>query len=379
MNRKRVLFLIESLSGGGAEKVLITLLKHFDKQRFIITLCCITRVGKYLDDIPSTLHFSYLLPDYKTLSGLALFLYKIKYNLINKLPAKWVYKLWIPKGNDVEIAFLEGSATRILSGSTSNKSKRIAWVHCDINRAKGLYNSRTEEISIYNRFDRIVTVSESSRIHFQRELPEVSTPVVVMYNPIDRKEIIHLSKLNNNVPDKISGTIRLISIGRLSPEKCYLRLLHIVRKLINQGVRTELWILGEGEEKYSLQRYIQTNGLSEYVVLWGFRSNPYAYLSKSDVFVCSSLFEGYSTAATEAIILGLPVITTSCSGMYELLENGKVGLITDNDEDALYAGIKDVLANNSMLHSFMDAASRRSHDFSLDDTMKKIESFIEGI
>lgn len=379
MNRKKILFLIESLSGGGAEKVLITLLKHFDKQRFDITLCCVTRVGKYINAIPAGVHFSYLLPDYKTLSGLALFLYKIKYNLINKLPAKWVYKLWIPKGSDVEIAFLEGSATRILAGSISDKSKKIAWVHCDINRSKGLYSSKTEEMRIYNRFDRIVTVSESSRRHFQRELPDVSTPVVVLYNPIDREEIIHLSKLNNNIPDRISGTSRLISIGRLCPQKYFLRLLHIVRKLISEGVRTELWILGEGEEEYSLRRYIQLNGLSECVVLWGFKSNPYAYLSKSDLFVCSSLWEGYSTAATEAIILGLPVITTSCSGMYELLDDGIVGLITDNDEDALYAGIKSVLTNNIMLQSFREAASRRSLDFSLANTMERIESFIDGV
>ncbi|MBR1576550.1 MAG: glycosyltransferase [Bacteroidales bacterium] len=381
--RKKILFVIESLAGGGAEKVLITLLKHLDASRFDMSLCCITRVGKYLEDVPSHVHFSSVLEDYTRLSGLSLLLYKIKYKLIyNWLPVRWVYNLYIPHGNDVEVAFLEGNATRILSGSSNKGARRIAWVHNDMKAdhwTGSIYRNKTDEEQIYNRFDLIIAVSKSSGSKFKREFPRVKTPVRVYHNPIDREEILRLSQLSSpDVPDRNGTCFRLVSIGRLAPQKAFDRLIRVFKKILDDGIPAELWILGEGDQHEALQGLITLYQLDRSVVLWGFQKNPYCFLPKCDLFVCSSLTEGYSTAATEAVILGLPVVTTACSGMDELLLDGTCGLISDNEEIALYHALKEVLTDSEVLSRYHEAALQRSLDFSLEKAVGPIEAMLEG-
>ena len=112
------------------------------------------------------------------------------------------------------------------------------------------------------------------------------------------------------------------------------------------------------------------------MTLWGFQTNPYAYLKHCDLFVCSSVSEGYSTAVTEALILGLPVITTDCSGMNELLLNGKCGVITENSEDALYLGLKNILEHPDLLGYYKHQAQDRGKDFSLLNLLSPIEKIL---
>lgn len=122
--RKKVLFVIESLSGGGAEKVLTVLLKHIDKTRFDITLCTVVETGVYMDEVKKYVSCTSILgsPDRKTFLGKAW--YRFKYRCVyNWLPMKWVYRLFVPKGNEVEIAFVEGFATKLMAASTNKKAK----------------------------------------------------------------------------------------------------------------------------------------------------------------------------------------------------------------------------------------------------------------
>ena len=127
----------------------------------------------------------------------------------------------------------------------------------------------------------------------------------------------------------------------------------------------------------SLTSFIKSNGMDSYVHLWGFDDNPYKYMSKCDLFVCSSLAEGFSTAATEALVLGVPVVTTQCSGMKELLGEEDCGLIVDNDEDALYCGLKSILDNPGRLEKMKLAAKNRGSLFTLETLMPPIESLLE--
>lgn len=83
------------------------------------------------------------------------------------------------------------------------------------------------------------------------------------------------------------------------------------------------------------------NNLTDTFTFLGYRDNPYKYVKKADLYVCSSRREGFSTAVTEALIVGTPVVSTNCSGAYELLgKNNEYGIVTENNEDALYEGIK---------------------------------------
>ena len=376
--RKNILFLIESLSGGGAEKVLVTLVNNLDRSKFDITLCCVVNTGKYVSALNSDVHYTYIIPDISSLKGIKRWYYSFLYHLVYQwLSLKWVYKLFVPQNKDVEVAFVEGFATKLLSHSTNRKSKKIAWVHIDLEQfhwTESIYKDIEEEQMCYQQYNQIITVSDTALSAFKRIFKEVRIPIQTLYNPIDSNEILSKGK-EKKICIKTSK-IRLVSVGRFVHQKAYDRLLRIVNLLIQQNYPIELWIIGEGEERGSLENYIRDNGLEKVVTLWGFQTNPYAYLKYCDLFVCSSVSEGYSTAVTEALILGLPVITTDCSGMGELLDNGKYGIITENSEDALYQGLKNILEHSELLDYYRHQAQDRGKDFSLLNLLSPIEKIL---
>ena len=145
MKRKNLLILIESLSGGGAEKVLSTLLQHLDYSKLEVTVCCITDIGKYVEEVKPNVHYTYILPNPSNFKGWNKFNYKLQYKFIyNWLPLKWIYQWFIPHHADIEIAFVEGFATKLLSHSTNKKAKKIAWIHIDLEQfhwTKSIYKN----------------------------------------------------------------------------------------------------------------------------------------------------------------------------------------------------------------------------------------------
>ena len=379
--KRKILFLIESLSGGGAEKVLSTLLQHLDYSKLEVTICCITDIGKYVEEVKPYVNYTSILPNPSDLKGWKKFFYKLQYKSIyNWLPLKWVYQWFIPHHADIEIAFVEGFATKLLAHSTNKKAKKIAWIHIDLEQfhwTQSIFQDIKEEENVYQKYNQLITVSETAKIGFQRKFKNVSTPIKTLYNPIHCQEIIDKSKLIIPLPPKKKESVRLVSIGRFTKQKAYIRLLNIINQLNTLKYPIELWLLGDGEQRNQIEAYIKENHLENIVTLWGFQNNPYPYLAQCDLFVCSSISEGYSTAVTEALILGIPVITTDCSGMDELLKCGECGIITENSDEALYKGLKELLDNPSQLKYYKEKAIKRGKDFSLEKLMKPIEKLLK--
>ncbi len=379
MKKLKLLFLIESLSGGGAEKVLSVLLKHLDKTKFDITLCTIVDTGIYAEEVKKYVKYTSILGNLQKKNLLGKIVYKILYLFIYRiLPSQLIYTLFIPKKNDIEIAFVEGFCTKILSHSTNKKAQKIAWAHTDLinnHWITSIYKNKQEEKQSYQRYDKIIGVSNTAT-NAIKQLYSVNN-AITLYNPIESDNII--KKVNEFIylPPK-TQSIRMVTVGRFVPQKAYERLLRVINRLYENGYSIELWILGDGEQRLMLEEYIHTHSLNEIVTLWGFQKNPYPYLKHSDVFVCSSVSEGYSTAVTEALILELPVITTACSGMDELLLNGKCGLITENSENGLYEGIKYVLDNISLLASYKQNILKHQERFLLSNQMIQIENLFNS-
>jgi glycosyltransferase involved in cell wall biosynthesis len=378
MNKRNVLFLIESLAGGGAEKVLATLVQHIDKERFDVTVCSISGGGKYEDTIRNIVAYRAILKDSKDGNVWEKWLYVLMHHLVYKwLPLSWVYCFFVPQGSDVEVAFVEGFTTKLLSHSTNRRAKKYAWVHIDLHQnhwTKKVYGDLEEEAEAYNQYTEIFGVSNTVVAAFRKEFPDVTVPMESVYNPIDAHDI--LCRANEIVDLKRGKSLLMVTVGRLEPQKSYMRLLRIAKKLIEKGMDVELWILGDGTERNLLEQYVSENKMQERVCLLGFHANPYKYLRQGDLFVCSSLSEGYSTAVTEALILGLPIITTDCSGMAELLQNGECGVITENDEAALYEGMRRLLTDKSLLEHYRNKAIERGRDFTIEHLMKPIETIL---
>ena len=111
----------------------------------------------------------------------------------------------------------------------------------------------------------------------------------------------------------------------------------------------------------------------------GYQTNPYKYVTRSDLYICSSYSEGFSTAVTEALIVGTPVCTVDVSGMNELLGDSEYGLITDNNEEALYQGIKSLLDDPEKLAYYKKQAQVRGKKFSTTETVKVVEKMFLDI
>ena len=110
-----------------------------------------------------------------------------------------------------------------------------------------------------------------------------------------------------------STEIKICGVGKIVPNKGFDRLARIHRRLRENGFPVHTYILGKGNQQAAIQKYLDQNGMSDTFTFLGYQTNPYKYIAKCDLFVCSSLAEGFSTAATEALIVGIPICTVDVS------------------------------------------------------------------
>ena len=364
MERIKILFFIEELCAGGAEKVLCNLVNAMDQNRFDITVQTLWKAdpGQYLKP---GIRYRYCYADKK------------RGSFRSRLEAALglTYPLHIRDDYDIEAAYLECGATKIMAASTNKKAKKIAWVHCDLALKMQDPKAFAEKASEwYAKFDRVVCVSETVRSSFIR-LFGSADKTVVLYNTVDDAEIRSKAELD---PPKILQKRRLtaVTLGRLTHEKGYDRLLRVCRTLLGEGTEHDLWILGEGPERAGLEDWIAANGLSDAVKLPGFCANPYPCVRAADLLVCASRYEGFSTFVTEGLILGKPIVTTACSGMPELLGDSEYGLIVDNSEEGLLDGLRRMLTDPLLREKYAARAAARGKDFSARQLTERTEEFL---
>lgn len=359
----KILFLMDTLTGGGAEKVLRTLVNHMNQAEFEITVQTLEQ-GDATGLLAPGIRYR-AINRCKTAAGRKLMGLWVR--LCAEL--KWLYPLYIRDDYDIEVAYLECGPTKFLAQSTNRGALRLAWVHCDLEK-KGLRNTPKVRAQ-YGAYDQVVCVSENAKEAFEWLFGKVCHTAVV-YNVNDEKEI--LSKADAfAVPGRNVPVIA--AVGRLSREKGVDRLLEACKRLAEDGYAFGLWIIGDGPERQTLEHFAETYGLGDCVSFRGFQENPYPYMRAADLIVCPSRYEGFSTVVTEALILGKPVVTTPCSGMRELLGESEYGLITEDSVDGIYHGLKKMLDEPDTLRHYAQAARRRGKDFSKEILLARTEGF----
>lgn len=368
----KVLFFVYSLDGGGAEKALIDLVKNLDKSKYDITIQAFKDEGVYRDAIPTGVKYRPLLRFKHSFLRKA-----ISKLLIKCVHPELIYRLAVRERYDCEVAFVEGIATRIIANSINPNSKKIAWVHCDMSQltySLNDYNDAAEQIEAYKRFDQIVTVSEKAVEGFKKGIAPEFEPVVIP-NLMDMKNI-HQAALEpiEAVSDK--GTVKLVTTGRLEESKGFDKLLHVVKQLRDEGLNLHLTIIGEGTERKNLEDYVEQHHLNKEVSLLGFQKNPYKFMNEADVFVCSSLSEGYSLVVAEALVLGKAIVSTKSAGPRELLNNGEYGVLVDINEEGLYRGLKSMIVDSETRKYFACKARERGKMFDPKRQLHEIEQVL---
>jgi Glycosyltransferase len=176
------------------------------------------------------------------------------------------------------------------------------------------------------------------------------------------------------------SVINLVSVAKIIWTKGFDRLIDVHKRLIDEGYKHYINILGIGEDQGKLQKKIEELGLQDSFRFLGFHKNPYKFVSRSDLYICSSLREGFSTAVSEALILGVPVVSTNCSGAEELLgANNEYGIVTENTEEGIYNGLKKLLSNPELLKYYKDKATERGRFFSTEKTVKEVENLLDSL
>lgn len=370
---KKLLFVIHDLHHGGAEKVLVNLVNNLDRKKYDITVMALFGGGVNEQFLSKGIHL--IICHKKAIKGNS--------KIMKLLSPSQLFKHYIKAHYDIIVSYLEGPSARIVSGCRDKDTKLISWIHVeqhDTKTACTAFRSYGEALKCYSRFDCTVCVSEYVKNDFKRLFP-VDKPVYVLYNTNETDQIREAAKeVIADVQFK-EDEIKLIGVGKLMPNKGFDKLVRIHARLVKEGYHIHTYILGEGNERERLMKLIAESGCVDTVTLLGYKTNPYKYISKCDIFVCASVAEGFSTAATEALILGVPVVTTKVSGMEEMLgKNNEYGIVVDGiEEKELYAGIKSLVDSPERLKYYTEKAGIRGGKFEKQITVKAVEQLMEKL
>lgn len=365
--RKKILFIIENLRGGGAEKALIDLLERFDYTRYDVSLCVGYLEGIYLNNIPEKVTLIALYKENHSLCRKAFryykrfhFSYMLKYQLKRKVTEYY----------DVIISFLEGRSLLLHNLIRRQGKINVTWVHCDLLNyhwtTSAFPNFRSEK-DCYAHMDKVVFVSQRAMKNFFEKF-QISVLSACIYNIVDAVRIQSLAAEENIKHPCFTVT----SIGTLNSVKAFDRIIRIAKRFQEEGYHIHFQIIGEGGEEKQLKKQCCELGVQDIVSFLGFMSKPYPYLKESDIYVSTSRSEGFSLVICEAMCLGIPVVATPTAGAVELLDGGEYGVLVGYDDDSIYQGLKKLINDKQLRQQYAKKAILHSEIFKADEVMRKV-------
>lgn len=341
--KKKIVIVNNLLGFYGAENVLLNMAKYMDQAKYDITVLTLKK-GKR-ERLPFGIKYHYIFAN-----GCSVFA-KIRNKLLLSIGFQTLAKIFC-QGYDIAIAFKMGECAKLVS--FCDAPKKYCWIHSNVADSLEPYSysfeSVEQECACLNIFSGFIAVSRKCVESF-REKYAVSRDITVIYNPVDQKKIMNLAAEPLPEEDRImvAGGIPTIgSVARIEPIKGIDRLLNISKRLEKEGILHKLLIIGDGADFAKCVARINREHIN-CATMVGFRENPYNLMRRFSVLVCSSYSESFSLVVNEALCLEIPVISTRCGGPEEILENGRYGVLTENDEESLYSAVKEYILTRTML------------------------------
>ena len=227
----------------------------------------------------------------------------------------------------------------------SNAKRKIQWIHTDYCKWKET-NDWTRSITkndeeIYSKFDYVVLLTENIREGFVSLYPSLEKKAVVNKNLLPVESILKKGKeiLLKGTPAKF------VTVSRIDYFKGFDRIHEALTKLYDEGYRLKWTIVGDGEALNDYKNMYANSSFADDVKFIGAKPNPFPYVVESDVFALLSRYEGIPNTIYEALILGVPVLSTDVGGVSTQITNGENGWLVDNTSEAIYEGIKHILCH----------------------------------
>ncbi|MGM9658372.1 MAG: glycosyltransferase [Eubacteriales bacterium] len=366
--KKKLLFLTVKFDTGGTEKVTYDIITRLDPEKYDITLMSMYGGGYYWDNLPDHIHRKYFFPRFIR--------FVIRY--VTLMPGKLVYRTFIHDDYDVEIACGDDIPSRVINHSVNRNSKKIAWIHMDVvERGYQGHEMRTEagRKNFYRNFDHIVNVSNECERKFRHKFGN-NLPTCVIYNPVPAAEILEKAAERPAVVLP-KNTFNIVCIGRFTPQKGFDRLIEAYAALKKEGIPDcHITIIGDGYQRPDLEQRIARHGLMSDITLTGYLDNPYSVLTQADLFVLSSRDESFSLVVAEAMVLGVPVMSTRCTGPVELLKDGIAGYLVENSTEGIKNGLKAILTETQTYEHLKRKAKEKTRCFDIKKQMRLVEQII---
>lgn len=380
--KKKILIRIGSLRHGGAEKVLVTFLKNLPQNQYEIDLLLNLYSGKYLSEVPDWINIIYLNKGEMITTNRIQDIPKkaarvIYQTALKKFPTLLYNGKLKGKKYDIEFAAIHGMRDEVLN-SPLQSSKKIVWIHNDLSQVKEYTET---EIKKFFGFDKIMVISEKIETLFldlaENEIQKQK--IVKIYNPLDTEEIVSKAEQNVINYEFDQKVPTFISVGTVFPQKGFDRLLRVHKKLLDEGFKHKILIVGDGYDFENIKKLKTELNVDETATMLGFTDNPYPYFNKADFFILSSRYEGFPTVLFEAITLKKKIIATEVSGVREMLNNGELGLIVENSEEGIYSGMKKALLDSQDFEKYTDKLTDYEMPFKLENSVQKIVSILDGM
>ncbi|KIA82876.1 hypothetical protein OA84_04715 [Kaistella solincola] len=368
----KILFFIESLEHGGAEKSLVTLLKHLDFSKYEIEISTIKKEGALKNQLPPEVTFTHMKFNFSMISKLKFQLYK-KF-LTKRHNAQYFWKAYqsdIPasqKTYDVAVGWGQGFATYYVAEKVPAK-KKIAWVNTNYDEAGYIFS---HDEPLYSTYDKINGVS-SFAVDIMRNYID-GDKLIQINNIIDEAEVLAKSKLK--CPIEFDNTIfNIVSVGRLAKPKAFEISLQAAKLLKDRKVKFQWYIVGDGSEREFLETLRRDLSVENEITFVGFDTNPYTYMQQADLYVQTSRFEGLGRTLIEAAILKKPIVVTDFDTAFSLVDQYKTGIITQKDPAAVADAIYKLYENRHLYLKMVSALDSRAENRA-DSVTKKFDDLI---
>lgn len=384
--KKKILFVIDALVCGGAEKSLIALLGLLNREKYELHLWMLDRGGIFEPLLPEGIIIEER-PKYNFYEQLRYKLAHYRYSLAFRyldLIKKQEHKaetLWkcigsaykVPEEHyDVAVAYQQGFPS-FLVATKVKATKKVAWVNIN------LFNTRYNLDYIckyYDKMDTIVSVSKELDDLLREGLPQYNDKYVCVYDILNPQLIKRQAK--EVIPERalFEDNTVLVTTGRLAYQKNHLLAVEAAKILRDKGFKFKWLFVGDGEYRPIIEPKIRKYHLEDYVFLIGERINPYPYMALCSVYVQTSSFEGYGLTIAEAKILGRPVVSTDFDVVHDQIVHEQNGLIAEMDAESVAENILRMLNDDALRKTILDNVLKEENLTYLTE-VQKVERILD--
>lgn len=373
-NKRNVLFIIDSLTCGGAEKSLISLLPLLDYSKVQVDLMLVERGGVFEQYIPKEVNVLTLSRPQTMLYRIGLLWFSILLRVMRQrhgAEVRWmamhgVYGT-LKKEYDVAIAYQQGFPTYYVAQKVKARRK-YAWVNADLQKAGycEAFNRRH-----YDMYDKVVPVSDVLCDMMSKMEYVDASKLFTVYDILNPDLIRTMSQEKLDVLTNQGNTI--VTTGRLALPKNHVLAVETAALLKQKGLDFVWYFVGDGPERRHIERLIERYVLEEQVKLVGMQPNPYPYMAMADVYVQTSSFEGFGLTINEARILHKPVVSTNFPVVYNQIKDGENGLIAEMNPESVADKILLLMNDEELRNRIVDATKREVNTTSVTEPQKVMD------